>query len=314
MADRDRRFHHGEFTAAELAARRRAADVSVSVVVPARDEEATVGDVVASLRRLGMQEARLIDELLVVDGGSRDGTAEAASDAGARVLRQAEILPGAGDAPGKGEALWKGLAATTGDLVVFVDADLTAVHRGLLTGLLGPLLHEPRIGFVKAAYDRPLQLGGTLHPDQGGRVTELMARPLIASFWPELGWLTQPLSGEYAGRRRLLERIPFVQGYGVELAMLVDLVDLAGGAVLAEVDLGRRTHDHQPLESLGRMATEILHVALARLEAAGRLKTEEPGSTLRQPVRRPDGSRGTTTSTVRWSQRPPLVEWRGGHA
>lgn len=307
-----RGFHPADFPPDRLAAARRRAGTSVSVVVPARDEETTVGGVVAGLRRLGMGGSSLVDEILVVDGGSKDATPAVAAEAGARVLAQADILPGAGDAPGKGEALWKGLAATDGDLVVFVDADLTGVPEGLLCGLLGPLLSAPGIAFVKAAYERPLRLGSREHEGEGGRVTELMARPLIATFWPELSGLVQPLAGECAGRRSVLERLPFVRGYGVELAMLVDLLDEVGAEAIAQVDLGRRAHDHQSLAALGRMATEILHVALARLQAAGRLDSDEPlGRRLRQPVRRPDGTWGTAVARIQPGQRPPLTEWRG---
>lgn len=306
-----RTFHHGDFDVADLVARRRSAGATVSVVIPARDEEATVGEVAGLVHRRLRVEAGLVDEVLVVDGDSSDRTATVARAAGAEVVRQSEVLPEAGTARGKGEALWKGLAASTGDLVVFVDADIVDVDERFVVGLLGPLLTDPDVAFVKACYDRPLALGDELRPSGGGRVTELLARPLVATFWPELSWLSQPLSGEYAGRRELLESLPFVRGYGVELAMLVDIAAGAGVDVLAQVDLDRRVHVHQPLDALGRMATEILQVALDRLAAQGRAAfTDDFGRLLLQPVRDAEGRLTVHGSEVAPAERPPLATWR----
>jgi glucosyl-3-phosphoglycerate synthase len=253
----------------------------------------------------------LVDEVVVVDAASGDRTAEVARAAGARVIEQAEILPEAGTAPGKGEALWKGLAATDGDLIVFVDADILDVDARFVTGLLGPLLTDPTVAYSKATYDRPLDLGGQIRPSGGGRVTELLARPVVDAFWPELAWLAQPLSGEYAGRRDLLESLPFVRGYGVELALLVDIVAAHGPEVIAQVDLGRRVHVHQELDALGRMAAEILHVAVDRLARQGRLVLTDPLTrTLLQPRRGGDGVLSLEAHEVRPTERPPLRAWR----
>ncbi|WP_052665537.1 glucosyl-3-phosphoglycerate synthase [Nitriliruptor alkaliphilus] len=302
-----------DFDAATLAAAKRAQELTVSVVIPARDEVATVGKVAGTfVDDLGGPDG-LVDEVLVVDADSADGTADAARAAGARVVRQADVLPEAGTAAGKGEALWKGLAATTGDLVCFVDADIVDVDPRFVVGLVGPLLTEPSVSYVKATYDRPLDLGGQLRAEGGGRVTELLARPLLAAFWPELAWLTQPLSGEYAGRRTLLESLPFVRGYGVELGHLVDVLEAHGPDAIAQVDLGRRVHVHQPLDALGRMAAEILHVAVERLERQGRLVLPNPLATaLLQPTRDAAGTLHLTHHEVTPSQRPPLRAWRGG--
>jgi len=302
---------HTGFEAADLALRKRSQGLTASVVIPALNEEATVGRVAGILKRTLVDDVGLVDEVLVVDADSVDGTAPAARAAGARVVRQSEVLPAAGTGPGKGEALWKGLAASSGDLVVFVDADILDIGPRFAVGLLGPLLTDPDVQFVKASYDRPLRIGAQLHPTGGGRVTELLARPLISSFWPELGWLAQPLSGEYAGRRELFESLPFVRGYGVELALLVDIVDRHGPDAIAQVDLGRRIHDHQSLEALGRMAAEILHVALDRLSHQGRLVVTDPlPHQLLQPGRDEEGRLAIQAHDVGVSERPPLAEWR----
>lgn len=304
--------HHRAFDAAALAERKHRDGLSVSVVIPAKDEEPTVGNVAATLRRTLVDEVALIDEIVVVDADSRDATAEVACAAGARVVRQSEILPAAGNGVGKGEALWKGLAASTGDLVVYIDADIHDIGPRFVVGLLGPLLTLPDIAFTKAAYDRPItSRGGEFQPTGGGRVTELLARPLIASFWPELSWLTQPLAGEYAGRRTLLESLPFVRGYGVELGLLVDILERHGAAVIAQVDLGRRIHDHQSLDALSRMSAEILHVAMDRLARYDRLVlTEALATVLSQPVRATDGTLDLAVHRIGPSERPPLAEWR----
>jgi glucosyl-3-phosphoglycerate synthase len=308
-----RTWSSDDFDASTLAAAKRAQGLTVSVVIPARDEEATVGQVAGTFVDALSGPDGLVDEVLVVDADSSDGTADVARAAGARVVRQADVLPEAGSATGKGEALWKGLAATTGDLVCFVDADIVDIDPRFVVGLVGPLLTEPSVSYVKATYDRPLDLGGQLRPQGGGRVTELLARPLLAAFWPELAWLAQPLSGEYAGRRTLLESLPFVRGYGVELGHLVDVLQAHGPDAIAQVDLGRRVHVHQPLDALGRMAAEILHVAVERLERQGRLALPTPLATaLFQPVRDAAGTLHLAHHEVAPSQRPPLRAWRDG--
>ncbi len=309
-----RTHHHADFDAADLAARKLAQGLTVSVVIPARDEEATVGEVAGTLRRLLVDEVALVDEILVVDGDSEDATVAAAHAAGVRVVSQSAVLPEAGTARGKGEALWKGLAASTGDLVAFVDADIHDVDARFVVGLVGPLLTDPDVAFVKATYDRPMKLGEEVRATGGGRVTELMARPLLATFWPELAWLAQPLSGEYAGRRALLESLPFVRGYGIELAMLVDIADRHGVDVIAQVDLDVRTHENQPLAALSRMATEILQVALQRLAAQGRMVlADAPAQLLAQPFRDAAGDLALEHVEIAPSERPPLVEWRRAH-
>ncbi|GHB16176.1 MULTISPECIES: glucosyl-3-phosphoglycerate synthase [Streptomyces] len=234
---------------------------SVSVVLPALNEEATVGAIVAEIRRELMEKVRLVDELVVIDSGSTDATAEVARRAGARVVHRDAILPSLPAVPGKGEVLWRSLLVTGGEIVCFIDADLRDFSADFVSGIVGPLLTDPEVDFVKAMYDRPL--GDTA--GQGGRVTELVARPLLNLHWPQLAGFVQPLGGEYAVRRSLLERLPFPVGYGVELGLLVDALHTVGLDALAQVDVGVRKHRHQDGQALGRMAAAIYRTAQLRL-------------------------------------------------
>ncbi len=298
--------HHTAFDAVELRQRLRTTGQRVSVVLPARNEAATVGDVVTALRESLVDRVGLVDELLVVDADSEDGTGEVARSAGARVVRQSEVLPHLGDVSGKGEAMWKGLAAAEGDLLVYLDADIVDIGPRFIVGLLGPLLHEPDVLLTKAVYDRPLATGSEVRDSGGGRVTELLARPALALWFPELAGLAQPLSGEIAARRSLLEQLPFVQGYGVEVAMLIDVANRFGTEAIRQVDLGRRTHDHQELPALGRMAAELLQVLAARRRDPHAALASE--LTLWQPVRDEGGALTMSPHRVTASERPPLRE------
>lgn len=233
---------------------------TVSVVLPALDEEATVAGVIASVRPL---VGSLVDELVVVDSGSTDRTVEVSLAAGARVVRRSDVLPELEPVPGKGEVLWRSLAATTGDLLVFLDSDLVDPDPEFVPRLLGPMLLEPDIHLVKGFYRRPLTSEGA-SGSGGGRVTELMARPLLSALRPELTGVIQPLGGEYAGTRELLEAVPFASGYGVEIGLLLDAHAIVGLNGIAQVNLGVRTHRNQPLRALGLMARQVLGTALAR--------------------------------------------------
>jgi glucosyl-3-phosphoglycerate synthase len=233
---------------------------TVSLVVPARNEAATVGDVVARVRERLVDTVSLLDEVVVIDSASTADTFEVASDAGARVHRAADIRPDLGGLPGKGEAMWKSLFVTRGDVVVFMDADLTDWDTHFVPGLLGPLLTDEQVALVKGFYARPL---GD-RPLEGGRVTELVARPLVALLFPPLAGLVQPLAGEWAVRRSLFASLSVPTGYAVELAALIDTWRTRGLEAIAQVDLGQRSHTHQPLADLGAMATQILTAAWAR--------------------------------------------------
>jgi glucosyl-3-phosphoglycerate synthase len=279
----------------------------VSVVLPARNEEATVGRLVAGLRQRWMLRLPLVDELLVVDSDSTDATADVARAAGADVVATTDVLPAHGTRPGKGEALWKSLAATTGDLVVFLDADLVGDVAHYVPGLLGPLLTDPQVLYVKGCYTRPLEFDGQAHPTGGGRVTELTARPLFNALWPELAGFVQPLGGEYAGRRSALEQVPFVSAYGVEVGLLIDLLRLGGLPALAQVDLGVRRHTSQSQEALGAMAGEVVSAVLARAQSG--LPGHHPltASGLLTQFRH-DGSGFVPSSrVVAVEERPPMV-------
>lgn len=300
-------FHHTDFDAAELAGRKRA---TISVVLPALDEERTIGTIVSTLRRDLMERVPLIDELVVIDPGSTDDTARIAADAGARVVREADVLPAWGRVGGKGEALWKSLAATTGDIVCWLDADIEAFRSEFVTGLVGPLITDPGLAYVKAFYERPLTETAGTHPTGGGRVTELVARPLLNMFWPELAGFIQPLSGEYAGRRAVLEQVPIASGYGVEIGLLIDLFELVGLDAMAQVDLERRVHAHQDHAALGRMAMTLQHTVMTRLTRSGRLVLSEPAATAMMQFAMEDGLYAVTHSTADLSERPPMASVR----
>jgi len=291
----------------------------ISVVLPARDERLTVGAIVAEIRRELVERVPLVDEIVVIDSRSTDDTAAVAAAAGAEVVAQDAVLPDLPPMSGKGEALWKSLAATSGDLLVFVDADLRDFTASYVTGLLGPLLTDPSVGYVKGCYDRPYVLangsaatgpadGSGVVPGGGGRVTELVARPLINLHWPLLAGVMQPLGGEYAGRRALLEQVPFVTGYGVELGLLVDVLELAGLDAIAQVDLGVRVHRHQPTDALGAMSGQIMFTAWSRMERQGSLVSlRAPSTTLAQFGCDASGF-GVSLRDMGVSERPPMID------
>jgi glucosyl-3-phosphoglycerate synthase len=280
----------------------------IAVVLPALDEEATVGEIVTAIRHdLTHGPHHLVDEIIVVDNGSGDGTAEVARASGARVIGCGDVLPEFRARRGKGEAMWRGVAATDADLIVFVDADLQSFNSQFVVALLGPLLTSPDVQFVKAAYDRP-PTDPAVPSNGGGRVTELMARPMISAFWPELSGVLQPLAGEYAARRDLLARLPFRCGYGIDIGLLLDAYRAVGLPGIAQVDLHRRWHRHSDLPSLGRMAAEVMHTTLDRLIRDGRLPEGlDRSSVLWQPDRIEGGVR-TRRHEIDTAERPALAE------
>jgi len=288
-----RSFHHSLYPAQRIAAERRH---RVSVCLPARECAQTVGEIVGVL--IGLRDAGAIDEVVVVDAASADGTAAVAERAGAVVLQERELMPAHGPVLGKGDAMWRALPALAGELVCFVDADTEGFPAHFVTGLLGPLVCEPDVSFVKAFYRRPLGRddasaggaksggdGAASGGDGGGRVNHLTARPALALFYPRLAGVRQPLAGEVAARRELLEELPFATGYGVEVAMLIDVWRKLGLEGMAQVDLDEHRNRHQPLSALEPMALTVLATIAARMEQEGRLADVDGVPVERPPLR-----------------------------
>jgi glucosyl-3-phosphoglycerate synthase len=291
-------FPHDQFPAERLVAERRE---TVSLCLPARNEARTIGPILQQL--LPLLEHGVADQLVVVDN-STDGTADIARRLGAEVHNQGDLMPELGPVLGKGDAMWRALPALRGDLICFLDADSERFGAHFACGLLGPLVFEPRISFVKGFYRRPFRVGDTVFPDGGGRVTELTARPLLNLFYPDLARIEQPLAGEIAARRELLEQLPFVTGYGVDIALLLDAYSAVGLDGIAQVDLDVRQNDHQPLRELGPMAHRVLQAVASRLEREGRLKGPLPAS-FTTP-----GEHGPRTHPAEPVERPPLLSFR----
>ena len=266
------------------------------MVLPALNEAETVGSVIDTITPM---LGGLVDELIVLDSGSTDATATRARAAGARVVTREEALPDVAPRPGKGEALWRSLAATTGDIIVFIDSDLIDPDPMFVPRLVGPLLTADGIHLVRGFYRRPLKVGDGTDANGGGRVTELVARPLLAALRPELGYVLQPLGGEYAGTRELLASVPFASGYGVEIGILIDTYDRLGLGAIAQVNLGVRTHRNRPLSELGPMSRQIIATLLTRCGIT------DSGVGLTQFI--PDGDGYLThASTVSLDDRPPM--------
>jgi glucosyl-3-phosphoglycerate synthase len=284
-----RSFHHSEFPADRLRAQR---TESISVCVPAREEAATIAGVLGPL--LALREDGVVDQVVVVDATSADGTAEIALAAGAEVVDQASLQTDFGPVVGKGDAMWRALSVLTGDLVCFVDADTEDFDERFACGLLGPLVCEPDVQYVKGYFRRPFRdAGGATAPTGGGRVTELTARPLLHAFYPELAHVRQPLAGEMAGRRELLEGMPFCTGYAIETGLLLDVYAEVGLGGMAQVDLDVRQNRHQSIEGLAPMSAAVLAAVTSRLHREGRL---------------------VDAAAVGVLERPPLAELRAARA
>lgn len=302
-------FHHAQFSdLSALAESKRRQGLSVSLCIPCYNEEDTIGEVVAILRRTLVEEIPLIDEIAVVDSGSSDRSREAAVAAGGGFYPASDILPHLPAARGKGENVWKAVYQLRGDILCFVDGDVRNMHGRFVYGPLGALLQNPALHYVKAFYDRPHATAGAGNrPAGGGRVTEALVRPLFSLFYPELAGLVQPLAGEYAVRRSVLERLSMPTGYGIETAHLLDVCETWGASALGQCDLEERLHRHQDTAALGRMSFAILQTFFGRLKRAGRLPASwDLPSVYRHFVREAGVCRA-----VEWHcadiERPPLA-------
>lgn len=263
-------FHHGQFwDLLRLIKEKEKHNLTISLCIPTLNEEATIGKEVVMFKSELQDRYPLLDEIAVIDSGSTDRTLEVAKSFGADVYLSADILPEMGFKQGKGENLWKAIYQLKGDIIVYVDADIKNIHPRFVYGLVAPLIYRSEIKLVKAFYDRPLALSHEIRPSGGGRVTEILVRPLFSLFFPDLTALVQPLSGEYAIRREILERIPFPVGYGVETSHLIDVYKEWGLDAIAQTDLDQRVHRHQTIRDLGQMSFGILRTFLSRLKKYG---------------------------------------------
>jgi glucosyl-3-phosphoglycerate synthase len=291
-------FAHQQFPVERIAAER---SRTVSICLPARNEEATIGPILREL--LPLIEAGAIDQVAVLDD-STDATAQIARSLGAEVYQQHSLMPEFGPVLGKGDAMWRSLGALSGEVICFLDADSEEFGAHYACGLLGPLLCSDDASFVKGFYRRPFRVADVTLPDGGGRVTELTARPLLNLFYPELAAVEQPLAGEVAAPRELFERLPFMTGYGVDIALLIDAYEQVGLEAIAQVDLDVRQNAHQPLRDLGPMASAVLHAVSLRLEREGRLQGPLPQAFL------PLGETSPAAVGAQQVERPPIAKLR----
>lgn len=302
-------FHHSRFqNINDLIKEKEKQELSISLCIPTLNEEKTIGKEIVIFKSELITKYPLLDEIAVIDSGSTDNTRDVAGSFGADVYLAKEILPEVGAKKGKGENLWKAIYQLKGDIIVYIDADIKNIHPRFVYGLIGPLLYRKTIQYVKAFYERPLTTSHGVRPSGGGRVTEILVRPLFSLFFPELSALIQPLSGEYAVRRSLLEKIPFPIGYGVETSHLIDVYNMLGMEAIAQTDLDQRVHRNQQTRDLGRMAFGILQTVLSRMNSLG-IISELPAlnHTLRQ-FQTDDNIFETVEHNILEEERPPMIE------
>ena len=305
-------FHHGEFwDIIKLVEEKEKKGMTISLCIPTLNEEKTIGKEVLILRSELMERYPLIDEFAVIDSGSEDKTLEVAGNYGADVYLASDILPGVGNKKGKGENLWKAIHQLKGDVICYVDADISNIHPRFVYGLVAPLIRRDEIHYVKAFYDRPLNYSSGLRSSGGGRVTEILIRPLFSLFYPELTNVIQPLSGEYAARREVLEMIPFPIGYGVETSHLLDLYEKFGLDAFAQTDLDRRVHRNQTTNALGKMSFGILQTFFNRLHAQGKIEQMPDMETFYRRFEVEDGAYSQLVQEVVEEERPPMIEIEG---
>ncbi len=301
-------FHHGQFwDLKQLIEEKEKQGLTISLCLPTLNEAKTIGKEIILFKSELMDRYPLIDEIAVIDSGSTDATREIAAAFGADVYLSADILPQYGEKKGKGENLWKAVYQLKGDIICYVDADIANIHPRFAYGLIAPLLYHPEMKYVKAFYDRPLAFSQGVRPSGGGRVTEILVRPLFSLFYPELTGLIQPLSGEYAARREVLEDIPFPIGYGVETSHILDIYQKWGMEAFGQTDLDQRVHRNQETLSLGKMAFGILRTFLARSQAKGmKIDMEQVSSIMRQFQAHNDKYEQIEHKIVE-EERPPMI-------
>ncbi|MGW8249529.1 MAG: glucosyl-3-phosphoglycerate synthase, partial [Anaerolineales bacterium] len=302
-------YHADEFSNPDyLLALKRDQDLTISLALPSLNEEATVGKVIQTIQSSLMDDVPLLDEIVLMDSNSNDRTREIATELGVPVYIHQETLSQYGSRPGKGEALWKSIFVTHGDILIWIDTDIVNIHPRFIYGLLGPLLLNPALQFVKGFYRRPMKVGDRIQAGGGGRVTELTARPLLNLFFPELSGLVQPLSGEYGGRRSALECLPFSSGYGVEIGLLIDILERFGLQAIAQVDLQERVHHNQPLESLSKMSFAIIQTVIRKLERRyGRDMIADVNKTMKL-IRYEPGRLFLDIERIAEQERPPMLD------
>lgn len=302
-------YHHSDFwDILNIVREKEKQGLKISLCIPTLNEEATIGKEIVLFRAELQQRYPLLDEIAVIDSGSTDRTLEVAASFGADVYLSSDILPDLGFKRGKGENLWKAIHQLNGDIIVYVDADIKNIHPRFVYGLVAPLVYRPEVRYVKAFYDRPLAFSSGLRPSGGGRVTEILVRPLFSLFLPELTAIIQPLSGEYAVRRDVLESIPFPVGYGVETAHLMDVYRCHGLEAFAQTDLDQRVHRNQSTESLGRMAFGILRTFFKRLEADGMVTGMAQMSTIMRQFETHEAVYRHAQTEILEEERPPMLE------
>ena len=305
-------YHHGEFwDILKLVKEKEKKGLKISLCIPTLNEEKTIGKEVLILRSELMERYPLIDEFAIIDSGSEDKTLEVASSYGADTYLASDILPEEGDKRGKGENLWKAIHQLKGDIICYVDADISNIHPRFVYGLVAPLIQRAEVQYVKAFYDRPLNYSSGLRSSGGGRVTEILIRPLFSLFYPELTNIIQPLSGEYAARREVLEIIPFPIGYGVETSHLLDLYLKFGLDAFAQTDLDRRVHRNQTTNALGKMSFGILQTFINRLHSQGKIDRIPNMETFYRRFQVEDGSYNQLTQEVVEEERPAMIEVTG---
>lgn len=302
-------FHHGQFwDLLSLIQEKEHKNLKVSLCIPTLNEEATIGKEIILFRSELMERYPLIDELAVIDSGSTDKTREVAESFGADVYLSSEILPETGEKKGKGENLWKAIYQLKGDIICYVDADIKNIHPRFAYGLIAPLIYNDTIQYVKAFYDRPLTLSKGTRSSGGGRVTEILVRPLFSLFFPELTAVIQPLSGEYAVRREVLEKIPFPIGYGVETSHLMDVYTKWGLEAFAQTDLDQRIHRNQSTQALGKMSFGILQTFLKRIQAYDMIKEMSELNTVYRQFQAKESEYEQITFDIIEEERPPMLE------